>query len=144
MSNGSIISLLNELDDYEDHLKAEGFDGKAHSVRQAKRSIYNASTIPPDPSVLDGIGEHLREVIVEFRTSGVINELEELREKRPYLDELTEVKEVGPKRAIRLHEQAGVDTVDDMMRTDLTTADGIGPATADSIRNNAWEILKNR
>lgn len=144
MSDGSIVTLLRELDHYEDHLVAAGRDGKAHSVRQARRSIHEASTIPPDPSVLDGIGEYLRDVIVEFRASGEIAELSELRERRPYLDELTEVDGVGPKRAVRLYEQAGVETVDDLMRVDLTTVDGIGPAREDTITDSAWEILEER
>lgn len=144
MSEGSIVVLLKELDAYEDHLEAAGREGKAHSVRQARRSIHEASTIPPDPSVLDGIGEYLRDVIVEFRASGEIAELAELRTEMPYLDKLTEVGGIGPKRAVRLNEQAGVETVDELMRVDLTSVDGIGEATADTIRSNAWEILEKR
>jgi len=96
--------------------------------------------MPPDPSQLDQVGVRVRDHIAEWMAFEEIDELQEYRDKRPYMSSLTEIAKVGPKTAKSMHDEFGAETIEDVKSLDdedkLEEVSGIGPATATTIRRS--------
>jgi len=139
MAVDSIVSLLEE---YAEYLELDGQDGRAHAYQNAANSIRRKGWMPPDPSDIHGIGDSIRTTIARYQVSGQIDELESLKEKYPYFEELRNVKYIGPSRAQTLHEKFNVEDIDDLLLvgTDITLLTGVGPKTADKILDSAEEL----
>lgn len=136
--------LADALDEIALHLRLEGNTYQANQYRKASESLRKAEFLPSDPSDIPNIGPSIRDDIAEYRAFGEIERLEDMREKRPYLSNLVEVDNVGPKRAQALHKGADISTVDDIIEVcdngDLTTVSGIGEATSEKICRSARRV----
>jgi len=128
------MNVVRMLESYALHLRADGRDGKANAVERAAQSIREVDSIPPNPADLDGVGEVLREIISDYQIRERNDELERLKRKYPYVQNLTKVSGIGPETAKRIHEEHGVSEVDELLNVDLTEVRGIGDKTENKIK----------
>jgi DNA polymerase (family X) len=116
--NEEIAGLLRE---YAELTQITGGDVfRARNYEKAARSVRGwADDIGPlDVTALraiPGVGASIAAKIAEYRESGSIRALDELRAKiPPGVLELTRVPGLGPKRALQLSRDLGVQSVDDL------------------------------
>jgi DNA polymerase (family 10) len=131
------IEIYNILNEYALYLEADGRSGYSSTIGNAAENIRRADTIPPNPAQIDGVGPKLRDLIMEYEVTGEIEELEELKQKYPYLGQLSKIRGVGPERARRIYETLGISTIDEVIEADLTKVHGIGEKTASKITRSA-------
>lgn len=136
--------LADALDELALHYKLEGRDHIALQYTKASSELRKADFLPADPAQIPHVGDAIRDDIAEYRARGEIPRLEDLREKRPYLSPLCEVKSIGPSRAKTLYEEMGVESVADLAQLikdeKLEDTPGIGPKTARSIKRSVAQM----
>ena len=125
---------------YAEYLDLDGRAGKARGVRGAANSVGQARFIPPDPCDIDGIGPSWREVVNEIRRRGTCSELEQLKERYSYYEELQDVEGIGPSTAQRLAEVGGIETKEELDKAiesgDILEIPRIGPKTAEKFKES--------
>ena len=116
--NEEIAGLLRE---YAELTQITGGDVfRARNYEKAARSVrgWGDDTGQLDVTALraiPGVGASIAAKIAEYRESGSIRALDELRAKiPPGVLELTRVPGLGPKRALQLNRDLGVQSVDDL------------------------------
>jgi DNA polymerase (family X) len=116
-SNADIAALFDELGDLYEldgavvH-RVVAYRNAAKSVREAPRSVA-AMTRDGKVTQLPGIGRTLEEKIVALLDTGSIPAVEKLRAKFPSgLIDLTRLPGLGPKRARRLYDELGIDSLE--------------------------------
>jgi DNA polymerase (family 10) len=116
--NEEVAGLLREYAELTqitggDVFRARNYEKAARSVRGwgddiGQLDVAALRTIP-------GVGASIAAKIAEYRESGSIRALDELRAKiPPGVLELTRVPGLGPKRALQLNRDLGVQSVDDL------------------------------
>jgi DNA polymerase (family 10) len=117
--NATIASLFDELADLYEldgavvH-RVLAYRNAAKSVREAPRSVA-AMTRDGKVTELPGIGRTLEEKIVALLETGTIPAVEKLRARiPPGLIDLTRLPGLGPKRARRLYDQLGIDSLESL------------------------------
>jgi DNA polymerase (family 10) len=85
-----------------------------------------------------GIGEGIAKKILEFKRTGTISKLEQLKEEIPVeLLSLLQVPNLGPKRAKLVYEELGVRTIEDLQEAaeshKLAALRGLGPKAEQNI-----------
>ncbi|HEX3804885.1 MAG TPA: DNA polymerase/3'-5' exonuclease PolX [Solirubrobacteraceae bacterium] len=101
---------LNELDGASIH-RIVAYRNGAKAVREASTQVAQLAR-EGKATQLPGIGATLQEKIVALTTTGQIPTLEKLRSKFPVgLVEMTRLPGLGPKRARRLYEELGIDSL---------------------------------
>src|SRR5919197_1014508 len=134
--NATIADLFDELVDLYEldgavvH-RVVAYRNAAKSVREAPRSVA-AMTRDGKVTELPGIGRTLEEKLNALLETGTIPAVEKLRAKfPPGLIDLTRLPGLGPKRARRLYDELGIDSLDalrDAAETGrLRTVRGFGP-----------------
>ena len=116
--NEEIAGLLREYAELTqitggDVFRARNYEKAARSVRGWGDDIgqLDATALRAIP----GVGASIAAKIAEYRQSGSIRALDELRAKiPPGVLELTRVPGLGPKRALQLNRGLGVESVDDL------------------------------
>jgi DNA polymerase (family 10) len=140
-ANEAVAALLQE---YADLLSITGGDAfKARVYEKAARAVNGH---PTDVASLDlkglqqvpNVGKSIAEKIVEYLASGRIEAMEQLRAKiPPGVRELTAVPGLGPRKAVILYEELGIDTVtelEDAIREGrLSGLRGFGAKTAENL-----------
>jgi DNA polymerase (family 10) len=118
-SNDAAAQMLQE---FADLLAISGGDPfRVRSYEKAARSVagYHAEIAGLDEQGLDAIpnvGGHIAHKIVEFRETGSVAELEELRAAVPAgLRTLLTVPGLGPKRARQVYDQLGITSVSELL-----------------------------
>jgi DNA polymerase (family 10) len=116
-SNADIATLFDELGDLYEldgavvH-RVVAYRNAAKSVREAPRSVA-AMTRDGKVTELPGIGKTLEEKIVALLETGSIPAVEKLRAKFPSgLIDMTRLPGLGPKRARKLYDELGIDSLD--------------------------------
>lgn len=136
--------LADALDELALHYRLEGMDHIALQYTKASSELRKADFLPANPAEIPHVGESIRDDIAEYRARGEIPRLEDLREKRPYLSPLCEVKSIGPTRAKTLYEEKGVESIADLAelakKGELEECSGIGPNTARSIKRSVSQM----
>ncbi len=116
--NEQVAALLRE---YAELTVITG--GDVFRVRNYEKAARSIRGWPADIGQLDlralraipGVGASIAAKIAEFNSTGAITALEELRAKiPPGVLELTRVPGLGPKRALQLSHELGVQSVDDL------------------------------
>src|ERR1700678_1367891 len=116
--NEEIAALLRE---YAELTQITG--GDVFRVRNYEKAARSVRGWGEDLGELDlkalreipGVGASIAAKIAEFRETGSIGALEELRSRiPPGVLELTKVPGLGPKRALQLNRDLGVESVDDL------------------------------
>ncbi|MGZ8633466.1 MAG: DNA polymerase/3'-5' exonuclease PolX [Solirubrobacteraceae bacterium] len=117
--NATIAALFDELADLYEldgavvH-RVLAYRNAAKSVREAPRSVA-AMTRDGKVTELPGIGRTLEEKIAALIETGTIPAIEKLRARIPAgLIDLTRLPGLGPKRARRLHDQLGIDSLESL------------------------------
>jgi DNA polymerase (family 10) len=85
-----------------------------------------------------GVGEGIAKKILEFKRTGKISKLEELKEEVPVeLVSLLQVPNLGPKRAKQVYDELGIRTVDELREAaeahQLAELRGLGPKAEENI-----------
>jgi DNA polymerase (family 10) len=115
----NLNDLIEALEEMAVLLELDGANGfKVRAYQNAVRAL------PEHDDVLDelvadnrltdiqGVGQGLAEKIAEFAKTGRIGELDELRKRiPPGLVEMIRIPGFGPKKAIAVHKELGIDTV---------------------------------
>ena len=110
---------LYELDGASIH-RIVAYRNGAKAVREASGAVAQLAA-EGRATKLPGIGATLQEKIVALTETGEIPALEKLRAKfPPGLVEMTKLPGLGPKRARRLYEELGIDSLDSL--TEAATA----------------------
>jgi DNA polymerase (family 10) len=116
--NEDVAALLRE---YAELTQITGGDVfRARNYEKAARSVrgWGDDIGPLDAKglrAIPGIGASIAAKIVEYRDTGTIKALDELRAQiPPGVLELTRVPGLGPKRALQLNRELGVESVEDL------------------------------
>ncbi len=139
--NDEVAAVLQE---YADLTAITGGDG--FRVRTYEKAARSVGGYPEDISRLEAeglrripnVGASIAEKIDEYLRTGVIHQLEELRAKIPAgVRRLTTIPTLGPKKAVVLYEQLGIDSVDALeaaIRAEkLAGLRGFGAKTVESL-----------
>src|SRR6478752_1497293 len=116
--NEEISGLLREYAELTqitggDVFRARNYEKAARSVRGWADDIGQLDVTAL--RAIPGVGASIAAKIAEYRQSGSIRALDELRAKIPSgVLELTRVPGLGPKRALQLNRDLGVESVDDL------------------------------
>ena len=116
--NEEIAGLLREYAELTqitggDVFRARNYEKAARSVRGWADDIGQLDVTAL--RAIPGVGASIAAKIAEYRESGSIRALDELRAKIPLgVLELTRVPGLGPKRALQLNRDLGVQSVDDL------------------------------
>jgi DNA polymerase (family X) len=117
--NATIASLFDELADLYEldgavvH-RVVAYRNAAKSVREAPRSVA-AMTRDGNVTELPGIGRTLEEKIQALIETGTIPAVEKLRARIPAgLIEMTRLPGLGPKRARKLYDELGIDSLESL------------------------------
>jgi DNA polymerase (family 10) len=117
-ANEEIAGLLRE---YAELTQITGGDVfRVRNYEKAARSVrgWGDDIAPLDVKALraiPGVGASIAAKIAEYRETGSIGALDELRDRiPPGVLELTRVPGLGPKRALQLNRDLGVESVDDL------------------------------
>ncbi len=118
--NSDITSTLNLLADLleiqgANEFRVRAYREAARTVDGLPRELSEMVSQEEDLSQLPGIGESMAEKIVEIVHTGDLQQLDKLTKKLPgELSDLMSLSGLGPKRVRRLHDELGIDTLDDL------------------------------
>jgi DNA polymerase (family X) len=116
--NAEVAALLNE---YADLISITGGDAfRARNYQKAARAVggYAGDIGQLDAAALrriPGVGTSIAEKIIEFRDTGTVQALEQLRAEIPAgVREMTRIPALGPKRALLLYRELQISSVDEL------------------------------
>lgn len=116
--NDEVAELFQE---FADLLSITG--EAAYKVRAYEKAARAIGGYPEDVSTLDlkgllkipNVGEAIAKKILDYRETGTIRQLEAVRAKIPAgVRALTAIPTLGPKKALALHEELGISSVDQL------------------------------
>jgi DNA polymerase (family 10) len=139
--NDEVEELLYE---YADLISISGGDPfRARSYEKAARSVggYRGDIAPLDAKGLGkipNVGTSIAEKILEYRETGIIQALEDLRAAIPDgVRALLAIPTLGPKKAVRLHEELRIASVEELMDAlhyqRIRDLPGFGPKTEENL-----------
>jgi len=140
MENVEIARALNQVADLlelrnENPFKVRAYRNAARTVEGLSRRVAEMVEAGEDLEELPAIGKDMAAYITELVRTGRLKRLEELEQRVPQgLAELMHLEGVGPKKAMRLHEELGVSTVADLEKAiragEVETLRGFGRRSA--------------
>ena len=141
--------VADRLEEFADRLEATGVEYKPTAYRRAAENVRDHPTPIEDLAAegadavagIDRVGDAIASKVVEYVSTGSIEELEELRAELPVdIGALTAIEGVGPKTVGTLYEALGITTLDEMEAAaeagEIREVTGFGPKTEASIREN--------
>jgi DNA polymerase (family 10) len=136
------IADLLELDG-ADRFRVRAYERAADAIAAARVDLSQLA--PSALTDLDGIGDTTAKKITEYLTSGRIAMLTDLRAKVPAgVVELTRIPGCGPKTAMLLHAELGIDSIEALRSAidagDLEGLKGFGRKTAENLRESIRRI----
>src|SRR3954470_20330068 len=142
MRNGEIAEAFEELASlYELDgavvYRVLAYRNAAKSIREAGVSVAEMAR-EGSADKLPGIGKTIAEKIVALLDTGSIPSADKLKQRIPSgLIEVTRIPGLGPKRARALHEQLGIESLDDLRKAAedgrLEDVPGFGPKAAENV-----------
>jgi DNA polymerase (family 10) len=124
MRNAEVAGLFNEIADIlelrgENVFRVNAYRRAAQNIEGLSRSIEEVAAAGALHE-LPGIGRDLEAKIVEYLESGEIDFLNELRKETPrILLDMLRVPGIGPKTAVRLYDELGVRSLDELRHAAL-------------------------
>jgi DNA polymerase (family 10) len=118
--NDEIADLLEEFADLLEaqdvSYKPRAYRDAAENVRGYHRPVEELAEEGQDAvEEIDKVGDAISSKVVEYLTTGTIDELEDLRDEMPVeMGALTSVEGVGPKTVGALYEALGIETLDEL------------------------------
>jgi DNA polymerase (family X) len=151
-TNDDVAALLRE---YSELLAITGGDQfRARNYEKAAKSVggYPGDLgAVPDAALtkIDGVGASIAAKIIEFRRTGTIAAVDELRAKiPPGVQEIATVPGIGPKRALQLSRELGVASIADLdaaVRAGrLRRVSGFGAKSEERILRSIVVITRDR
>lgn len=130
------IARLLQLDG-ADRFRVRAYERAADAIAAAGVDLSTAA--PEKLPQIDGIGASTAKKLTELRETGTTTMFEELRARVPQgLLELIRIPGLGPKTAVQLYEQLGVESVealrDALDREAVRNLPGLGAKTEDNLR----------
>jgi DNA polymerase (family 10) len=117
-ANSEVADLLQE---YADLLRISGGDQfRARNYEKAAKSVAGYSgdvgtLSEADLRKIPGVGQSIAAKIIQYRRTGTITELEDLRASVPDgVRALTSIPALGPRRALRLYHELGISSIDEL------------------------------
>ncbi len=124
MKNGEIADLFNEIADILELRDENVF--RVNAYRRGAQNIEGLSRAVEDVAAegalleLPGIGKDLAAKIAEYLESGEIDYLNELRRETPQvLLDMLRIPGIGPKTAVRLQAELGINSLDELRHAAL-------------------------
>jgi DNA polymerase (family X) len=150
--NDAVAGLLRE---YAELLAITGGDPfRARNYEKAAKAIAGypadiAGMADPALTTIPGVGKSIAAKVGEFKRTGTIAALEELRATiPPGVRELTRVPGLGPKRALQLSKDLGIATVSDLEAAindgKLRNLAGFGPKSEERILRGLSVMTSDR
>lgn len=143
MENAQIADIFDEIADLIElqggnAFRIRAYRSTARTVRGFSRRVEDLAEQGEDLSKLPNVGESTAGKIHEILQKGTCRRLEALREKVPsQLADLMKVAHIGPRKAMQLHEELGVDSFDSLRKAceahRVRKLDGMGPKTEENI-----------
>jgi DNA polymerase (family X) len=118
-ANDSVEAMLLEFADLLSIVSQDAFKPRAYE--KAARSVggYHAEISELDEKgilAIPNVGRSIADKIVEYLRSGTVPELDELRSKIPAgVREMTAIPGFGPKKAMQVYQELGIDNVEDLV-----------------------------
>ncbi len=144
--NDEVATLFEEFADLEEargtNYKPSVYRRAAENIREYQSPIENLAGEGDDAlAEIDGVGDAIASKIVEYFTTGEIEELEELRSELPVdIETLTAIEGVGPRTVGALYETLGITTLEELgtaaKAEEIREVKGFGPKTEANIREN--------
>ncbi len=121
----------------EVRFKVNAYDRAAEVVRAEGEDLLQLDSVK-ELRKYQGIGEGIAKKILEFKNTGSISKLEELKEEVPVeLISLLQVPNLGPKRAKLVYDELGVRTIEELQEAAeagrLAELHGLGPKAESNI-----------
>ncbi len=150
--NAEVAEILYEISELY-ALKGEQYRSRAYmmaaqrigSLTEDIRKIWQRGELQSIP----GVGKSIAAVIEEYLETGQSSKLEELREGLPRgVMELIELDGVGPKKAMRLYEELGINSIDELEKAakagKIRRLKGFGPKTEENILQSIEEYRRRQ
>ncbi|MCD6480482.1 DNA polymerase/3'-5' exonuclease PolX [Candidatus Bathyarchaeota archaeon] len=150
--NAEVAEILYEISELY-ALKGEQYRSRAYmmaaqrigSLTEDIRKIWQRGELQSIP----GVGKSIAAVIEEYLETGQSSKLEELREGLPRgVMELIELDGVGPKKAMRLYEELGINSIDELEKAakagKIRRLKGFGPKTEENILRSIEEYRRRQ
>jgi DNA polymerase (family 10) len=140
-SNDAVAAVLQE---YADLLAITGGDAfKARAYEKAARSIAGhhedvATLGPQGLRKIPNVGSSIADKVAEYLQNGIVPVIEELRTQIPAsVRALTEIPTLGPRKAMMLYSELGIQSVDELAEAietgRLRGLKGFGPKTGENL-----------
>lgn len=140
-NNSEVAAALNELADLMEISGGEKF--RVLATRRAAETIGRLASDIADLSEkeltsLRGVGASTAKKVREYLSAGTMKGLEDLRAVVPSgVRQLTGLAGLGPKKAMLLHSELGIETLDDLRRAideqKVREVKGLGPKTEENL-----------
>lgn len=128
------LELIDRIDFYE----IQAYEDAASALQESPPGVLE------DPEQVHGIGESISATIEDYLTRGTSEKWEWVSQETPDVDELIRVEGIGPKMAIKIHEEYGISTLDELEEAahseKLQKLDGIGEITESNILEEIDEV----
>lgn len=143
LENTQIAGIFDEIADLlelqsANPFRVRSYRNAAQTVRSLSDRLENLAEQGEDLSKLNNIGKSTADKIREIIDTGTCKRLENLREEVPEgLPELMHIPGVGPRKAVQLHVELGVDSIDDLKKAAekgrVRELEGMGKKTEQNI-----------
>lgn len=150
--NAEVAEILYEIGELYS-IKGERYRSRAYmmaaqrigSLTEDIRRIWERGELQSIP----GVGKSIAAVIGEYLEGGQSTKLEEMREELPRgVRELIELEGVGPKKAMRLYEKLGINSIDELEEAakagKIRGLRGFGPKTEENILRSIEEYRRRQ
>jgi DNA polymerase (family 10) len=136
------------LQEYAELFAMTGGDGfRVRSYQKAAKAIagHGQDISGSDVREVPGVGEAIAKKVTEFLERGSFRQLDDLRGKVPAgVRRLTRVPTLGPKTAVMLYRQHGIDSPEALTRAieanELDGVKGLGPKTLQNLLNGVRQL----
>jgi DNA polymerase (family 10) len=158
MENTQIAEIFDEIADLlelqdDNPFRIRSYRSAAQSVRNLSDRLQELAERGDDLSEIPNIGDATSRKIREILETGTCKRLEELRKRVPTgLTELMHIPGVGPRKAMQLHQDLNIESLDDLEKAcdahKVRALEGMGAKTEEKIlqgiatvRSTAGRIL---
>jgi DNA polymerase (family 10) len=145
--NAKVAQVLYEIGEIltikEDRFRSRAFNMAAQRVTALTEDIRRIQE-RGELQEIPGIGKSIAAIIEEVLKTGGSRQLEELKESLPHgVRDLMQLEGVGPKKAIRLQDELGITTIEDLETAikaeKIRDLKGFGPKTEENLLRSIEE-----